>query len=248
VPKFLVDDDGSIGERNDVNCVSIEHKMGIHSSPTCVMSYGDDGGAIGYLVGEENRGMRAMFTKDSPVELQPVDLNAVVADSLKLLHGEIITRGTAVEFDPRPSLPPVMASRVELQQVVINLVLNSLEALATRVPAEPVEPPRVRIRLFATADGICLEVADNGPGIPAANLASVFEPFFSTKSGANGLGLGLSISRGIVERCGGKLEAVPPQDGRGTVFRITLPASAGGRQALTCENIRGEVKLSPFPH
>ena len=62
VPKFLVNEDGSIGERNDVNCVSIEHKMGIHASPTCVMSYGDDGGAVGYLVGEENQGMRAMFT------------------------------------------------------------------------------------------------------------------------------------------------------------------------------------------
>ena len=62
VPKFLVNEDGSVGERNDVNCVSIEHKMGIHASPTCVMSYGDDGGAVGYLVGEENQGMRAMFT------------------------------------------------------------------------------------------------------------------------------------------------------------------------------------------
>jgi alkylation response protein AidB-like acyl-CoA dehydrogenase len=62
VPKFFVNDDGTPGERNDVRCVSIEHKMGIHASPTCVMSYGDEGGAIGYLVGEEHRGMRAMFT------------------------------------------------------------------------------------------------------------------------------------------------------------------------------------------
>ncbi len=62
VPKFLVREDGTPGERNDVRCVSIEHKMGIHASPTCVMSYGDDGGAIGYLVGEEHQGMRAMFT------------------------------------------------------------------------------------------------------------------------------------------------------------------------------------------
>src|SRR5690606_4377228 len=62
VPKFMVGDDGSLGERNDVRCVSIEHKMGIHASPTCVMSYGDEGGAVGYLVGEENQGMRAMFT------------------------------------------------------------------------------------------------------------------------------------------------------------------------------------------
>jgi len=62
VPKFHVNDDGTPGERNDVRCVSIEHKMGIHASPTCVMSFGDEGGATGYLVGEENQGMRAMFT------------------------------------------------------------------------------------------------------------------------------------------------------------------------------------------
>ena len=62
VPKFLVGDDGGLGERNDVACVSIEHKMGIHASPTCVLSYGDNGGAVGYLIGEENRGMAYMFT------------------------------------------------------------------------------------------------------------------------------------------------------------------------------------------
>src|SRR5690606_22908057 len=62
VPKFLVNADGSAGERNDVHCVSIEHKLGIHGSPTCVMSYGDDGGAIGWLVGGEHEGMRNMFT------------------------------------------------------------------------------------------------------------------------------------------------------------------------------------------
>lgn len=62
VPKFLVNDDGSIGERNDVRCISIEHKLGIHASPTCVMSYGDNGGAIGYLVGKEHHGLAYMFT------------------------------------------------------------------------------------------------------------------------------------------------------------------------------------------
>ena len=62
VPKFMVNEDGSLGERNDVNCVSIEHKMGIKASPTCVLSYGDNGGATGFLIGEENRGMSYMFT------------------------------------------------------------------------------------------------------------------------------------------------------------------------------------------
>jgi alkylation response protein AidB-like acyl-CoA dehydrogenase len=62
VPKFLVNPDGSLGQRNDLRCVSLEHKLGIHASPTCVMSYGDDDGAIGYLVGAENEGLRCMFT------------------------------------------------------------------------------------------------------------------------------------------------------------------------------------------
>ncbi len=62
VPKFLVNPDGSLGERNDLRCVSLEHKLGIHASPTCVMSYGDNGGAIGFLVGQENRGIECMFT------------------------------------------------------------------------------------------------------------------------------------------------------------------------------------------
>ena len=61
VPKFLVEPDGSLGGRNDVRCASIEHKLGIHASPTCVMIYGDAGGAKGWLVGEENRGLAAMF-------------------------------------------------------------------------------------------------------------------------------------------------------------------------------------------
>ncbi len=62
VPKFLVNEDGSLGERNDVQCVSLEHKLGIHASPTCVMGFGENGGATGYLIGEENRGMACMFT------------------------------------------------------------------------------------------------------------------------------------------------------------------------------------------
>ncbi len=62
VPKFLVNDDGSLGARNDVRCAGVEHKMGIHGSPTCTMAYGDEGGAIGWLIGEENRGLACMFT------------------------------------------------------------------------------------------------------------------------------------------------------------------------------------------
>lgn len=70
VPKFVLNEDGTPGERNDVHCVSVEHKMGIHGSPTCVMQYGDNGGAIGYLVGKENRGLQAMFTMMNEARLK----------------------------------------------------------------------------------------------------------------------------------------------------------------------------------
>ena len=73
VPKFMVNEDGSLGERNDVSCVSIEHKMGIHASPTCVLSYGDNGGAIGFLVGEEHQGLRAMFTMMNSARIAVAD-------------------------------------------------------------------------------------------------------------------------------------------------------------------------------
>lgn len=183
----------------------------------------DDAKRAGGIV----HGMRAMFTKDAPVDSQPVDLHAVVVDSLKLLHSEIIARKIPIEFKPPPPLPPITASFIEMQQVLINLIVNSLDALSAQGADVLAPPPVIRIRLFATPDQITLEVADNGPGIPPEHLEHLFEPFFSTKSAGKGLGLGLSISRGIVECYGGKLIAVPPEDGCGAVFRITFPAPAG---------------------
>ncbi len=80
VPKFLVNEDGSLGARNDVKCVSIEHKLGIHASPTCVMAYGDGEGAIGYLVGEENRGLHYMFTMMNFARLEVGVEGVAIAD------------------------------------------------------------------------------------------------------------------------------------------------------------------------
>jgi alkylation response protein AidB-like acyl-CoA dehydrogenase len=80
VPKFLVDKDGSLGARNDVKCVSIEHKLGIHASPTCVMAYGDRDGAVGYLVGEENRGLEYMFTMMNFARLEVGIEGVAIAD------------------------------------------------------------------------------------------------------------------------------------------------------------------------
>jgi acyl-CoA dehydrogenase len=80
VPKFLVNDDGTLGERNDVHCASIEHKLGIHGSPTCVMVYGDRDGAVGYLVGQENRGLNCMFTMMNSARLAVGLQGVAIAD------------------------------------------------------------------------------------------------------------------------------------------------------------------------
>ena len=108
VPKFLVNDDGSLGDRNDVRCVSIEHKLGIHGSPTCVLSYGDDGGAIGWLVGGEGAGMRNMFTMMNNARLS-VGLQGLAlaerAYQQALAYAQERVQGTAVGAAPGTASP-----------------------------------------------------------------------------------------------------------------------------------------------
>src|SRR5260221_9911906 len=91
VPKFIVNADGSIGARNDVKCASIEHKLGIHASPTCVMMYGEDGGAIGYLVGEMNRGLEYMFVMMNAARLG-VGLEGVAISERAYQHALVWAR------------------------------------------------------------------------------------------------------------------------------------------------------------
>jgi 3-(methylthio)propanoyl-CoA dehydrogenase len=99
VPKYLVNPDGSLGERNDVRCVSIEHKLGIHASPTCVMSFGDEGGAIGYLIGDVNAGMRYMFTMMNVARLSVGLEGLAIGESAyqkALVHAQQRRQGRAV--------------------------------------------------------------------------------------------------------------------------------------------------------
>ncbi len=108
VPKFLVNDDGSLGSRNDVSCVSIEHKLGIHGSPTCVLSYGENGGAIGWLVGDENTGMRNMFTMMNNARLSVGLQGLAVAERAyqqSLEYSQERTQGTAVGAEKGTSSP-----------------------------------------------------------------------------------------------------------------------------------------------
>jgi alkylation response protein AidB-like acyl-CoA dehydrogenase len=140
VPKFLVREDGSLGERNDVSCVSLEHKMGIHASPTCVMSFGDGDGAIGWLVGEENQGMRAMFTMmnnarlavgNQAVGLAEAAFQKAVSYSLERLQGrEVGGEGTGpAPIVRHPDVRRMLLSMRSRVEVMRNLVTHAAGCL-----------------------------------------------------------------------------------------------------------------------
>ncbi|MCX6877351.1 MAG: ATP-binding protein [Verrucomicrobia bacterium] len=177
----------------------------------------DDIAADAKRAGGIIHGMRAMLKKDAPTEHQCFSLNDAVTQVLSLLHGEIVARQQEVKIQLGETLPPVRAERVEIHQVLINLVINGLDAMKE-------EPPRDAMKITtAWQDGtVTVSVHDSGPGLPPEIIPRLFDPFFSTKPG--GLGLGLSISRSIAERFGGKLLAENHPAG-GAVFHLILPAA-----------------------
>jgi C4-dicarboxylate-specific signal transduction histidine kinase len=129
------------------------------------------------------------------------------------------TPGVQVDFDFDPNVSTVFANRIQIQQVLVNLIRNAFEAMAD------VERRALRLNTrMLTSDMIEIAVADSGPGISDEVAMHLFEPFISTKR--NGMGLGLSICRSIIEAHGGKLHGEPNPAG-GTIFRFTLPTTLG---------------------
>jgi signal transduction histidine kinase len=144
-------------------------------------------------------------------------LNEIVLEVLRLLNSDLLGRGTAVETELLPDLPAVQADPVHLQQVLLNLLINSLEAMQFT----PVEKRRVIICTKCEADFFVLvSVRDYGGGLPKDNLDKVFAHFYSTKP--NGMGMGLTIVRSIVEAHGGKLSAENTEDGARFCFRLPV--------------------------
>jgi len=163
-------------------------------------------------------GMRAMFRKEAVVELQPVDLNDAVHQICGLLHSEIVVKKARIELDLEEPLPLVMAGRVEIQQVLINLMLNSLDAMRNAGTADAV----IHITTHKRDRSVYVSVRDNGPGIPEEIRARLFEAFVTTKP--SGLGLGLAISHGIIRRFDGMLSGENHPQG-GAIFYIKIPYS-----------------------
>lgn len=157
--------------------------------------------------------------KRGDLQIQQLDVEQLVREMLNLARGELAARNIETDIDIEAGLPVVRGDRVQLQQVLLNLLMNAAEAMA----ASPVRERRVRISVARRGTAVCTTVADYGPGIPSHQLETVFDAFYTTKD--TGLGLGLSICRSIVTAHGGRLWAtnnVP----RGSSFHFTIPAAS----------------------
>jgi PAS domain S-box-containing protein len=160
------------------------------------------------------------FIKKEPAERSELDINEVIQEVLALAGHELYENQVLPDHQWKADLPSVLADRVQLQQVLLNLIMNGIEAM-TAVTDRP-RLLGVQTRIDESGD-VLIAVSDSGPGF-GLELDRVFHPFFTTK--ANGMGMGLSISRSLVENHGGRLWA-GPNFPHGAVFSFTLPATGG---------------------
>jgi signal transduction histidine kinase len=160
------------------------------------------------------------FSKKAHLHMMSLNINEVVEEAVKLVRHEALRHGVTIRFEFASGLPPVRGDRIQLQQVIVNLAVNGMEAMTS-------VQDRDRVLIVRTqrdqSDRILVALADAGTGIEPGHLNRVFDAFHTTKPG--GLGMGLAICRSIIEAHGGRLWAdanVP----RGAIFRFTVPAVA----------------------
>jgi two-component system NtrC family sensor kinase len=167
------------------------------------------------------------FARKGVPEQTAVDLNDVVSRTSLLIVYELELHKIELIFDLDPEPVVVLGDRYELQQVLLNLVTNAVQAVAG---LEPGKPRRITLTTSRSNHDAVLRVRDTGPGVPKHFVAYLFTPFFTTKAPGEGTGLGLSLSYGLVNAHGGTLSYEPQADG-GAEFRVVLPLYAGDRPA-----------------
>jgi len=177
----------------------------------------------GHRAGQVIASIRSMFKKDGRTKA-PHDVNDVVREVLTLVRGEVENQRVAVRTELTDELPRVLADRVQLQQVILNLVTNAIDAMGSLNGRARVL--RLRSERHAS-DSVMVTVEDTGAGIDRENMNRIFEAFFTTKP--HGMGMGLSICRSIVESHGGRLSAARGHP-YGAVFQVVLPGHQPGAE------------------
>ncbi len=174
----------------------------------------------GQRAGDIVKSVRALTRKSAP-EMVPLDINVVIREVVDLLRSEFRRHGVRVETSLLPKLGSIIGDRVQLQQVLLNLIMNGVEAMADSTDPQR----RLKIRSAKDESGRALvAVEDSGPGFDRAQQDRLFEAFFTTKP--QGMGIGLSICRSIIDAHVGRLWASPNAP-NGAVFQFALPAAAG---------------------
>ena len=175
-----------------------------------------DGSRAGEVIGRT----RGLIEK-APSRQEALEINQAILEVIALLHGEVVKHGVSVQTQLADDLPILQGDRVQLQQVILNLIINAVQAMSGVSEG-------TRDLLISTGraepDGVFVAVRDSGPGLAPAVLERLFEPFYTTKPG--GLGLGLSICQSIIEAHGGRLWATANAP-RGAEFNFTVPAHPG---------------------
>jgi PAS domain S-box-containing protein len=181
-------------------------------------------GAVEWIVRDGNRASQIIqrvrgLLKNADADKMLLDLNDVTNEVAALLQRELTAQGVTPRLEVAPDLPAVIGDRVQLQQVIINLIMNGVDAMKAIVD----RPRALAIRVFKDeAQWVVLAVKDSGIGVPAEATDRLFEPFFSTKP--SGLGMGLSICRSIIHDHGGRLWATNNGETPGATFQFALPS------------------------
>jgi signal transduction histidine kinase len=176
----------------------------------CIVADADRAGDVVDRIGS--------LIKKAPPRKEVVDLNAVILEVTALTHGEAVKTGVTVGTQLAGALPRIQCDRVQLQQVMLNLILNAIQSMSgvedgnreLHISTGSIEP-----------EGVCVAVRDTGHGLRPESLPRLFEPFYTTKP--DGMGMGLSICRSIIEAHGGRLWATRCEP-RGALFQFTIPA------------------------
>jgi signal transduction histidine kinase len=175
----------------------------------CIVADADRAGDIVDRIGS--------LIKKAPPRKEVVDLNAAILEVTDLTHGEAVKTGVTVSTQLAGELPHIQGDRVQLQQVVLNLMINSIQAMSDLARGE--RELHITTEMIAS-EGVRVAVRDTGPGFSAASLQRLFAPFYTTKP--NGMGMGLSICQAIIEDHGGRLWA-SRTDPQGALFQFTIP-------------------------